>query len=104
MVETTDEEIEAALARAMLEPEPPHILEATYQRDLELFLLKLSDGRRLALPREDLQPVADATPEQAADFNITAPGGPPGTRLWWPQLDDGISLEGLLEGRTGNEK
>jgi hypothetical protein len=104
MVETTDEEIEAALARAMREPEPPHILEATYQRDLELFLLKLSDGRRLALPREDLQPVADATPEQAADFNITAPGGPPGTRLWWPQVDDGISLDGLLEGRTGNEK
>ena len=104
MVETTDEEIDAALARAMFEPEPPHILEATYQRDLELFILKISDGRRLVLPRENLQPVADATPEQAADFNITAPGGPPGTRIWWPQVDAGLPLDGLLEGEYGNEK
>ncbi len=101
--ETTDEEIDAALERARNEADPPHIVEAVYQRDLELFILKLSDGRRLVLPRENLQGVADATQAQAADFNIQAPGGPSGTRIWWPQLDDGMSLEGLLEGRTGNE-
>ncbi|WP_182278244.1 DUF2442 domain-containing protein [Granulicella sp. 5B5] len=104
MVETTDEELAAALERMRQEPEEPHIVEADYQRDLELFILKLSDGRRLVLPRENLQGVADATQEQAADFNIQAPGGPMGTRIWWPQLDDGMSVEGLLEGRTGNEK
>lgn len=102
--ETTDEEIDAALERARNEPEGPSIVEATYQRDLELFILKLSDGRRLVLPRENLQWVADATPEQAADFNLGPPGGPMGTRIWWPQLDEGLSLEGLLEGLTGNEK
>ena len=100
MVETTDEEIAAALERARNEPEWPRIVDAKYQRDLELFIVRLSDGRRLVLPRENLQWVADATPEQAAEFSF----GPHGSHLWWPQLDEGLSLEGLLEGRTGNEK
>ena len=100
MVETTGEEIAVALERAKQEPEEPRIVEGTYQRDLELFILKLSDGRRLVLPRENLQWVADATPEKAADFSFE----PHGSHIWWPQLDEGLSLEGLLEGLTGNEK
>jgi len=103
-VSISDEDIDEALEQARNEPEEPHIVEAVYQRDLELFILKLSDGRRLVLPRENLQAVADATQEQAADFDIKPPAGPPGTRIWWPQLADGMSVEGLLEGRTGNEK
>jgi hypothetical protein len=102
--ETTDEEIEAALERARNEPAPPSILEAQYQRDLELFILKISDGRRLVLPRENLQWVAGATQEQAAEFNLGPPGGPMGSRIWWPQLDEGHPLDALLEGRTGSEK
>ena len=98
--ENLDTEIDAALERARQEPEPERIGEATYHRDLAWFVLKISDGQRLVLPRENLQYVADATPEQVVDFNT----GPHGSYIWWPQLDEGFSLEGLLEGRTGNKK
>jgi hypothetical protein len=97
---TTDEQIDAALERARNAPEPQRIVEARYHRDLELFELKISDGRRLVLPREQLQFVASATQEQAADFTTE----PRGVHMWWPQLDEGFSLRGLLEGRMGNEK
>jgi len=99
---TTDAEIEDALAAARMMPEAPHIVKATYhpERGLDLFVLEISDGRRLVFPREDLQFVADATPEQASDFTIE----PRGVHIWWTQLDEGFSLEGLLEGLTGNKK
>ena len=100
VLETTEEDIDAALERAKHEPDPPSILEATYERGLDIFVLKISDGRRLVLPRENLQAVANATPEQAADFNL----GPNGSRIWWPQVDEGHRLENMLDGRTGNEK
>jgi hypothetical protein len=100
MVETTDAEIDAALERAKHEPEGPSIVEAKYHRDLDVIELKISDGRRLVFPRENLQALARSTPEQAADFNT----GMYGSHIWWPQLDEGHYLANLLEGRTGNEK
>ena len=97
-----DAEVDAALERARNEPEDnsPRIVDASYHRDLDLFVLKVSNGQRLVFPREDLQFVADATPEQAADFAVHSDGA----FLWWAQLDEGFRLEGLLEGRTGNKK
>ncbi len=96
-VKTTMEEIDAAIARAQLEPEGPTVLSVEYHAEpsLDLFILKISDGRRIVLPREDLQALQGSTPEQAADFVI----GPFGTDVWWPQLDEGIYLPNLLEGR-----
>ena len=98
--ENLDAEVDAALERAKEESDGPRIVEATYHRDLDLFVLKIGTRQRLVLPRENLQFVADATPEQAANFTIDAHGA----FLWWTQLDEGFRLEGLLEGRTGNER
>ena len=97
---TTDEQIDAALERARNAPPRPRIVEASYERGLDLFVLKISDGRRLVFPRENLQALAGSTPEQAADFVI----GPNGTDIWWPQVDEGHYLPNMLEGRTGNDK
>ena len=62
-------------------------------------MLKLSDGRRLLIPREDLSELKDATPEQVNDLQI----GPHGLDIWWPQLDDGLYLPDFLEYRWGKE-
>jgi hypothetical protein len=97
---TTDEEIDAALERARHAPERPRIVEAMYHRDLDVFVLKISNGRRLVLPREEMQFISEATPEQAAVFTFE----PRGMHIWWPELDEGFSLAGLLEGRIGNDK
>jgi hypothetical protein len=96
---TTDEEIDAALERARNAPPEPTIVEATYHRELDLFVLKISDGRRLVFPRENLQALKGSTPEQAAAFVV----GPFGTDIWWPSLDEGHYLPNMLEGRTGND-
>jgi hypothetical protein len=99
-VSISDEDIDEALERARNAPPAPRIVEAIYHRNLDLFELKISDGRRLVFPRENLQALAGSTPEQAADFNT----GLYGSHIWWPQLDEGHYLANMLEGRTGNEK
>jgi hypothetical protein len=95
-----DAMVDAALEQARHAPEPPRIIDASYHRDLDLFVLKISSGQRLVFPRENLQFVADATPEQAAHFTTE----PRGAHIWWPELDDGFRVGGLLEGLTGNAK
>jgi hypothetical protein len=99
---TTDEEIDASLEAARNAPDEPRILEALYRPEpgLEFLMLKLTDGRRLLIPREDLSELNDATPEQAADLFI----GPNGIDVWWPQLDDGLYLPDFLEYRWVKER
>src|ERR1039458_1941536 len=85
---TTDEEIDAALEAARNAPPMVTILEAAYRGEpgLEFLMLRLSDGRRLLIPREDLDELKNATVEQATDLFIV----PSHTGVWWPQLDDEI--------------
>ena len=99
---TTDQEIEAALEEAHNAPEEVMIVEAAYRPEpgLEFLMLRLSDGRRLLIPREELGELKNATPEQAADLFIV----PTATGIWWPQLDDGLYLPDFLEYRWGKEK
>jgi hypothetical protein len=96
---TTDAEIEAALEEARNAPPEVTILEAAYRGEpgLEFLMLKLSDGRRLLIPREELGELKNATVEQAVDLQI----GPHGVDIWWPQLDDGLYLPDFLEHRWG---
>ena len=99
---TTDEEIDAAIEEAKLHDDEPRIVEAVYRPEagLEFLMLKLSDGRRLLIPREDLGELKNATAEQAADLQI----GPHGVDIWWPQLDDGLYLPDFLEYRWGKAR
>jgi hypothetical protein len=99
---TTQVEVEAALEEARNAPEEPLIVEAAYRSEpgLEFLMLKLSDGRRLLIPREELGELKDATAEQATDLFIV----PTATGVWWPQLDDGLYLPDFLEYRWGKAR
>jgi hypothetical protein len=99
---TTEQDIDEMLAAAQLAPDPPRILEAAYHPEsgLDFLMLKLSDGRRLLIPRELLPELKHATPEQAVDLFI----GPNGIDIWWPQLDDGLYLPDFLENRWVQER
>jgi hypothetical protein len=96
---TTDEEIDAAFERAKAFDSYPAIVEAAYHPEpgMEFLMLRLSDGQRLLIPREQLGELKNATPEQAKDVQI----GPDGVDVWWPQLDDGLYLPDFLEHRWG---
>lgn len=100
-VDISDAEIDAALEEARHAPEEIQILEAEFhsQPGLEFLRLKLSDGRLLLIPREELGELKNATAEQAKDLKILTPG----VSVWWPQLDDGLYLADFLKYRWKQE-
>lgn len=52
----------------------------------------LTDGRELFVPVSWFQWLADAPDTQRADLKIIEGG----LGIWWEQLDDGVSVPGLL--------
>lgn len=100
-VVTTDSEIDRAIARARRLRHQPLVTEVEYKSapGLDLLVLKLSDGRRHVIPREDLQGLQSATKEQISRIEIL--GG--GTGLHWPALNVDLYVPGLLRGIYGNK-
>jgi hypothetical protein len=82
---TTDTEIDRAIERARNRQSEPRVTEAEYRSGpgLDLLILKLSDGHRHLIPREDLQGLQSATKEQIARVEILGNG----TGLHWPALN-----------------
>ena len=97
---TTDAEINRAIERVRHLPIQPRVAKIEYRPGpgLDLFILKLSDGRRRVVPREDLQGLQSGTKEQLARVEIV--GG--GTGLQWPDLDVDLYVPALLRGIYGN--
>jgi hypothetical protein len=54
----------------------------------------LMDGRRISVPLSWYPRLAEATPEQRANWKIA--GG--GYGIHWPDIDEDLSTEGLLRG------
>ncbi len=58
----------------------------------DAFLVHLGDGRSLSVPIEWFPRLHDATPEQRNHWRLIGPG----TGIHWPDLDEDISVAGLL--------
>jgi len=99
---TSDAEINRALEHAKNVLSEPRVTEVEYRpgSGLDLLILKLSDGRRHMIPREDLQGLQSATKEQIARVEILGNG----TGLHWPALDLDFYVPSLLRGVYGNKK
>jgi uncharacterized protein DUF2442 len=97
---TTDAEVDRTIKRARHLRAQPLVAEIEYRPGpgLDLFILKLTDGRRRVLPREDLQGLQSRTKEQLARVEII--GG--GTGLHWPELDVDLYVPALPRGIYGN--
>jgi len=101
-VATTDREINRAIARAGRRHDEPLVkgVEYKYGPGLDLLVLRLSDGRRHLIPREDLQGLSSATTDQISRIEIL--GG--GTGLHWPDLNVDLYVPALLRGISGNRQ
>ena len=97
-VDITEEDIDAALEDAKSLPDRARALSAEYNRALDLIILKISNGQRLVIPREQLQGLEDATEAQLSDIEITT-----GVNIGWRKLDVDHYLPYLLEGRYSTE-
>ena len=62
-------------------------------------IVELEDGRTIMAPIGWYPRLAYGTPHERSDFEIM--GG--GMGIHWPQLDEDISVEGLLAGRKAGE-
>lgn len=54
--------------------------------------VELTDGREISAPLSEFPQLVAATPEQRANWEITAFG----TAIYWPDLDEEVGLAGLL--------
>jgi hypothetical protein len=62
-------------------------------------VVELEDGRTIMVPISWYPRLAYGTPQERSDFEMM--GG--GIGIHWPQLDEDISVEGLLTGRKAGE-
>ncbi len=99
---TSDAEIDRAIQRAKNLRDEQRVTEVEYRPGpgLDLLILKLGDGHRHVIPREDLQGLQTATKEQIARVEILGSG----TGLHWPDLNVDLYVPGLLQGVYGNKK
>ena len=58
---------------------------------------ELSDGRTISVPLDWYPRLTHATPEERGNWRLI--GG--GEGIHWPDLDEDISVEGLIAGRRG---
>ena len=62
--------------------------------DAEL-IVELADGRKISVPLVWFPRLAAATPEQREDRKLLGNG----EGVHWPQIDEDLSVDGLLAGR-----
>jgi hypothetical protein len=97
---TTDAEIKAALERAKLCDSDPRALAVEHIPAIKLLIVRLSNGRRLVLPIEDLQGLGNATHQQIQNYELLGHG----TGISFPDLDVDLYVPALIEGVYGNRR
>ena len=65
----------------------------------DTIVVDLVDGRQLLVPTRWFPRLQHATPAERADLELL--GG--GCGIHWPQLDEDLSVQGLLDGRRSME-
>jgi len=73
---------------------PTSALAKSVEFDDEMMHVHLTDGRIVSVPLIWFPLLSDATPEQRAHYEI----GGGGTSLHWPEIDEDISVAGLMAG------
>ena len=101
-VVTTDAEIDRAIERAAELRDELRVIAVEYRpgAGLDLLILKFNDGRRVLIPRENLEGLEGATRAQIGGVEIIGRG----TGLHWPALDLDYYVPNLLRGLYGTKR
>jgi hypothetical protein len=99
---TTNNEIDQALETAKQQGAVTLVTSVEYRSnpELDMLVLRLSDGRRHLIARENVEGLQGATPDQIAHVEIL--GG--GTGLHWPDLDFDLYVPALLQNIYGTKR
>lgn len=73
---------------------PTTALAKTVKFDQEMMHVHLTDGRIISVPIRWFPLLREATPEQREQYEI----GGGGVSLHWPEIDEDLSIAGLMAG------
>ena len=94
----SEAEFEQAKKRALVERTAGHVRAARYNRRRGCVIVQLSTGVEVAFPATLAEGLADASPEELAEIEIS----PTGLGLHWPRLDADLYVPALLQGVFGS--
>lgn len=77
-----------------------YIVAAHYDPAAGMIHAQLKAGMTISVLKERVQGLVHATDEQLGEIEIS----PGGWSFIFPRIDDGVTLEGLLSGRFGNDR
>jgi Protein of unknown function (DUF2442) len=101
MAEITKAEFDAANERGrILRETVPHAVAARYDVETGHIIVDLTNGATFAFPPHLVERLVGASPEQLAQVEVM--GG--GYGLGWDDLDEHITVPGLLNGIFGTAK
>jgi hypothetical protein len=101
MVEITDAEIEAALARGAGEDaHEPRAASARYEAATRRLVIELKNGSTFLCPADLVQGLSDATDAERSEIEVWGEG----YALRWDKLDLDFTVPGLLAGIFGTRK
>ncbi len=97
---TRDEYAEATERGKRIFAAPTAAVSAGYDRVRDRIVVRLRSGLEISFSPKDAQGFEGATPAQLSEIEIT----PMRDGLFWPQLDEGLWIPGILEGILGTRK
>jgi hypothetical protein len=101
MAELTDAQIDAALERGRIAAETePRAAAARYDRKSGRVIIDLTNGATFAFPVRLAERLADASPDDLAEIEISGRG----FGLHWAKLDIDYSVPGLVAGVFGTAR
>ena len=95
----TEQELEQAQRRMEAVREAGYAVSARFDRRRSRVVVALNTGVELAFPTRLAEGLADASPENLADIEIS----PAGLGLHWPRLDADLYIPALLQGVFGSK-
>ncbi len=95
----TDQEQKQAETRMALVREAGYAVSARYDRRRSRIVVVLNTGVEVAFPTRLAEGLADASPENLSDIEIS----PAGLGLHWPRLDADLYVPALLQGVFGSK-
>ena len=95
----TETELKQAEDRMMTVQDGGHAVSARYNRRSKRVIVALNTGVEVAFPSQLAEGLANASPDDLADIEVS----PAGLGLHWPKLDADLSVPALLRGVLGSK-
>ena len=95
----TEQDMKAAETRMAATRAAGHAVSARYDRRRSRVVVVLNTGVEITFPTRLAEGLADASPDNLADIEIS----PAGLGLHWPRLDADLYVPALLQGVFGSK-